>query len=174
MAMNLHLGNRLRDLRCARGWTQERLADELNVTRQRIIRMEAGADTPDSGMLARMAELYDMTVDEMLADLRRDAPQSAEDADLAWLRRCYPVLCTAAFLALGLYCRVWGYAWLVFLTIPLFYSAIPAGREKNRRKFAYPVLALLIFLILGFAGHWSWCWAVFLTVPLYYAGPKRS
>lgn len=29
-----------------------------------------------------------------------------------------------------------------------------------------PLIALALFLILGFAGFWSWSWAFFLLIPL--------
>lgn len=38
-----------------------------------------------------------------------------------WTTFPYPVLCVIIFLALGFLCGVWHPAWLVFLTIPLYY-----------------------------------------------------
>lgn len=88
-----------------------------------------------------------------------------------WLRFPFPVLAALVFFALGFGGGWWHPGWLVFLTIPLYYSLadVVSGR-KSLRHFAYPVLATLAFFLLGFLGNWwSWCWLVFLTIPLYYA-----
>ena len=181
--MNLQTANRLRDLRRARGWTQETLADMLGVSRQVVSRWEAGMASPDTDKLMAMSDLYGMTVDELLTgqpDSTRSAPGGVRevecrDEQLEFLQKSYPILCVIAFLLLGVLDGVWKYAWLVFLTIPLFYSAIPAARTKDHRKFAYPVLALLLFLLLGLAGnHWRWCWLLFLTIPVYYMIPRKK
>lgn len=60
---------------------------------------------------------------------------------------------------------------MIFLSIPLFYSALVAVRERRAVKFCYPVLALLLFLVWGFwggLGGFALSWLCFLTIPLYY------
>ena len=94
----------------------------------------------------------------------------------AWQDFPFTVLIIAAYLALGFACSWWHPAWLLFLTIPLYRTAVTAVYKRSPRKFAYPVLAVLIFLALGFfvPGAWTWCWAVFLTVPVYYYIFRKS
>ncbi len=94
----------------------------------------------------------------------------------AWQDFPFTVLVVAAYLALGFACSWWHPAWLLFLTIPLYHTAVTAVYKRSPRKFAYPVLAVLIFLALGFfvPGAWTWCWAVFLTVPVYYYIFRKS
>ncbi len=180
--MNLQTANRLRDLRRARGWTQETLADMLGVSRQTVSRWEAGIDSPDTDKLMTMSDLYGMSVDELLTGQQGDLRSVSEgvreiecrDEQLEFLKKSYPILCVIAFVLLG-FLESWTYSWLVFLTIPLFYSSIPAARTKDHRKFAFPVLALLLFLVLGLAGnHWRWCWLIFLTIPVYYMIPWKK
>ena len=61
----------------------------------------------------------------------------------------------------------WHPGWLIFLTIPLFYT-LP-NQHESWMKFPYPILATLLFLVLGFCwGLWHPGWIVFLTIPLYY------
>ncbi len=82
----------------------------------------------------------------------------------------YPVLVVILFLVLGCTLKVWGTAWLLFLTIPLYYTLIEAIERKNANIFCYPVLMALIYLCMGFFLHlWAWGWIVFLTIPIYYA-----
>ncbi len=192
--MNLQTASRLRDLRRARGWTQETLADMLNVPRQTISKWEAGLASPDTDKLMAMSDLYGMSVDELLtgqpqqADPVRTDPGMmrgagtvgpreilCRDEQLEFLKKAFPILCAAAFLLLGVICGAWKYAWLVFFAIPLFYSSIPAAATRDHRKYAYPVLVTAAFLWLGLAGnHWRWCWLVFLTIPLYYMLPRKK
>jgi len=85
------------------------------------------------------------------------------------LNACYPVLMTGVFFAMGLLGGWWHPGWMVFLTIPLYYTLIPALRKRDHRVFAYPVAVTLLYLILGFTIHaWSWGWLLYLTIPAYY------
>jgi transcriptional regulator with XRE-family HTH domain len=89
----------------------------------------------------------------------------------AWLMIPYPILTVIAYLFFGYFniCGGWGFGWLVFLTIPIYYSLIDAITKRDANHFAYPVLAAIIFFILGFtAGLWHPGWAIFLTIPVYY------
>ena len=44
----------------------------------------------------------------------------------------------------------WKVSWLVFLTIPLYYTAVSAIINRNASNFSYPVLAVLAFFVWGF------------------------
>lgn len=83
----------------------------------------------------------------------------------------FPVIITACFLLWG-FSGVyggWGTAWMSFLTIPLFYSLIDAIRYKDAQRFAFPVLAVLVFCAVGlFLNIWHPTWVVFLLIPVYY------
>ena len=101
---------------------------------------------------------------------------AAEQADKAvrkskWKLFPYPVLTIIAYLLFGFFGVMggWAYGWIVFLTIPLYYTLVEAILRRKAKIFCYPVLALIVFLVLGFAfGLWHPGWIVFLTVPLYY------
>lgn len=87
-----------------------------------------------------------------------------------WLAFPYPVLVTIAFLLLGFLGGWWHPAWILFLTVPLYYSLVDVLLHKRSfHHFAYPVLTVVVFLLLGYFGWWHPGWLVFLTVPLYYA-----
>lgn len=88
-----------------------------------------------------------------------------------WKLFPYPFITIAAYLALGFLVIPggWEYGWLVFLTIPLYYTLVDAIQKKNASHFAYPVLVVIAYLICGlFYGLWHPMWVLFLTVPLYY------
>jgi uncharacterized membrane protein len=63
----------------------------------------------------------------------------------------------------------WHPAWMVFLLAVVVNSLCDALVKRNAAVFAYPVLATLLFLMLGFAADW-WHpgWLIFVTIPLYY------
>ena len=82
----------------------------------------------------------------------------------------YPALTVIAYLLFGFFniCGGWAWGWIVFLTIPLYYTIVDAIQKRNPNHFAYPVLALIAFFILGIYGFWHPGWVVFLTIPVYY------
>ena len=73
------LNQNIKKLRKQNGYTQETLAQELNVVRQTVSKWEKGYSVPDAVMLERIAELFDISVSELLGDV---APLSENKADL--------------------------------------------------------------------------------------------
>lgn len=64
----------LKDLRKKKGYSQEEAASRLNVVRQTVSKWEKGLSVPDADMLVKLAELYEVTVGELLG-----APQACEE-----------------------------------------------------------------------------------------------
>ncbi|HEY6816440.1 MAG TPA: helix-turn-helix transcriptional regulator [Croceibacterium sp.] len=60
--------NCLRDLRKARGWTQEDLAIELGVSRQTVNALEAGRYDPSLPLAFGIARLFDLAIEEVFED----------------------------------------------------------------------------------------------------------
>lgn len=60
-------GEFLAALRKARGYTQQEVADQLHITNRAVSKWESGAGLPEIGLLPAVAELYGVTVDEILA-----------------------------------------------------------------------------------------------------------
>ncbi len=101
---------------------------------------------------------------------------------------CYPVLCAFVYFSIGGICdqifRSWsdnwyGLMWLIFLTIPLYYTGYFAVKKRNPLIFCYPVLALMFYIGIGiFLSFFSWhiadrwfaaAWIPFLiSIPFYY------
>ena len=73
------LNQNIKNLRKQKGYTQETLAQELNIVRQTVSKWEKGYSVPDAVMLEKLAELFEVSVGELLGD----TAQSNEDkADL--------------------------------------------------------------------------------------------
>lgn len=81
----------------------------------------------------------------------------------------YPILATIIFLLWGFLGDGWQLAWILFVTIPLYYSLLEAFRRRRVDVFAYPVLVTVVYLFLGMAKRlWHPLWVLYLTVPVYY------
>jgi transcriptional regulator with XRE-family HTH domain len=88
------------------------------------------------------------------------------------IMRDFPIslIIVVAYLFMGLAYNLWHPGWLMFLFIPIIYSAITAIEKRNASIFAYPVFAALVFLSLGFFfGLWKYAWLIFLTIPIFYS-----
>ena len=88
-----------------------------------------------------------------------------------WLERPYPIICVIAYLIFGFYgiCGGWAHAWIVFITIPIYYTLVEAIYNRKLSDFAFPVLTAFVYLYLGlYHGNWHPSWIVFLTIPVYY------
>jgi transcriptional regulator with XRE-family HTH domain len=66
-------GRRLRQLRLAREWTQEQLAEAAGITSTYTSDLERGEKVPSLSILLRLARAFDMPVAELLQDFTRDA-----------------------------------------------------------------------------------------------------
>lgn len=71
------LRDNLKNLRKAKGLSQEELAVKLNVVRQTVSKWEQGLSVPDSEMLLRIAAELDTTVNVLLGDTV-DAEESSD------------------------------------------------------------------------------------------------
>ncbi len=62
------LSDNIRNLRKRRGYSQETLAQQLCVVRQTVSKWEKGLSVPDADMLERLAEVFDISVGELLGE----------------------------------------------------------------------------------------------------------
>lgn len=101
---------------------------------------------------------------------------------------CYPVLCAFVYFTMGgllehtfrgMSDDWYELMWLLFLTIPLYYTLYPAIKKRNPLIFCYPVLCVIVYIGMGIllnalswwaSEHWfAFMWApIGLTIPLYY------
>ena len=57
--------NRLKDLRGAHGWSQQALAERLDISRQSVIAIETGRYDPSLPLAFRIAELFDCRIEDV-------------------------------------------------------------------------------------------------------------
>ena len=112
-------------LRAGRGWSQEKLAQELGVTRKAVGRWEKGAGLPDAVGLTNLARVFDVDAEWLLDEASSDPqPRRARRVKLMW----YDYVAIAAFVAtlliywpLHTYIYRYAYVRMIYYQIALFY-----------------------------------------------------
>lgn len=196
--MNQDLGVTLQELRKKNGLSQEELADKLGVSRQAVSKWERGEALPDIENLIAIAKLYGVSLDDLVGNAKKTEnteeekePVSKEEkpfeGEIIYNHRCQAkktkkelfaewfsgsfsfMLCTVAFLVMGIGWNLWHPGWVVFLLIPLIPSAVSCFKHKTPKYFAYPILLLGVYILIGhFTDLWHPYWLLFISIPLYY------
>ncbi len=100
-----------------------------------------------------------------------EVKQKNEKTKSIWNKFPYPIVAVIAFLAWGFsgLCMGFKLSWIVFLTIPLYYTLVNAIIKRKPSHFCYPVLVVIVYLLFGLLmGLWHPMWVLFLTIPVYY------
>jgi len=63
--------NRLRTMRAERGWSQQDLAERLEVSRQSVNAIETGKYDPSLPLAFRIAELFERTIEDVFVSPSR-------------------------------------------------------------------------------------------------------
>lgn len=219
--MNVEIAQRLAEMRREQGYSQEELAAQLGLSRQAVSKWERAESSPDTGNLIALADLYDVTLDELVrveADINDDvrfestdkstsaeikaqeavvaasaaAVQAAQAAMQAQVAAATPQQSTAPAQPCQPQASAQPYGATPPVAAPVppqpqyaqqpYSAPMPpvapqaSGSPESgphRRSpwmtFPYPVLCVVVFLMSGFLfGIWHPAWLVFLTIPLYY------
>ncbi|MFJ6967142.1 MAG: helix-turn-helix domain-containing protein [Ligilactobacillus ruminis] len=62
----MNIGKRLKDARIESGYTQEQVAEQLDVSRQTISSWENGRTFPDIGSVVSLSDIYDVSLDVLI------------------------------------------------------------------------------------------------------------
>ena len=62
------MNNRMRELRAERGWSQQALAEKLEVSRQSVNAIETGKYDPSLPLAFRIARIFGKTIEEIFAE----------------------------------------------------------------------------------------------------------
>ena len=68
--------NRLRKLRAGRKWSQQDLAERLEVSRQSVNAIETGRYDPSLPLAFRIAELFDLAIEEIFVSPSRHSSKA--------------------------------------------------------------------------------------------------
>ena len=76
--MAMALSDRILELRTGMGLSQGDLADRLEVSRQSVSKWETGQSVPDLDKIIKLADLFGITVDELVREGERPQPPQPE------------------------------------------------------------------------------------------------
>ena len=79
----IKIGSFLKELRKEKNMTQESLAEKLNVSNRTVSRWETGSNMPDISMLVEIAELYDVSIPEIINGERKSEKMDKETKETA-------------------------------------------------------------------------------------------
>ncbi len=177
--MNIKLANRLVELRKENKLSQEALAEKLGLSRQSISKWERAEASPDTDNLIALAELYGMSLDELLGNepVRVEKSEKATEKKDNKLLKLSPILLLVAVavyavggIAVG--GKWWATAWVLF-TLVLSFTLYSASKSVSKRGVrialttASTILATAsIYVLLGMLfSLWNMAWIVFLLIP---------
>lgn len=112
------LQKNLATLRKQKGMSQEMLARQLNVVRQTVSKWEKGLSVPDADMLIRIADLFDVSVSELLGDEITVQPALPNEQPSRKVRLCKIILTIlVAMILIGAFAAIypqWNALWREF------------------------------------------------------------
>lgn len=152
--MTIETADRLVQLRKQSGLSQESLAAKLGVSRQAISKWERAEASPDTDNLIALAELYGMTLDQLLSTENDQYVLSKnEEQD--------PVKLTEKIKEKGK---------------EIINNALYPKVAHNMFVFPYPAIVALVYVGICYAlsktgvdsDPWHPWWLLFMTIPIYY------
>ena len=190
--MNIKLADRLVELRKEHKLSQEALAEKLGLSRQSISKWERAEASPDTDNLIALAEVYGVTLDELLGNnepkepKQETQPQSKKEELSAKQIKGKQNLKKAPLLFLGaiavyagggiiLGAFWWALMWILFpIVLGYAFSALSMYFEDKKwlsiifSTIAAIFLAASLYIALGITLHlWGIAWIIFLAIPAY-------
>lgn len=188
--MDNDISNRFYELRRKFGYSQEELADKLNVSRQAVSKWERGESSPDTNNLIALAKLYSISIDELLdykpsieQETKADFVDNTDNNNQSVADKT----AESDNDSVNIYVNKDKYGNKNFHINDKanVYSKVYTYKSDNKeqvwegtrtslwleafRSFPYPVMCAIAYLLMGFLGNW-WHpgWIIFITIPLYY------
>lgn len=186
--MNIKLADRLVALRKEKGYSQEVLAEKLGLSRQSVSKWERAEASPDTDNLIALAQVYNMTLDELLGNgesapkketkVKEKTPMTNAQIKGKKLMKIMPIISIAivvVYVLVGFAAKIWHPTWMMFLLIPLLLTvaiSLLAGKTKRITALmltsSVSLLAVIVYLFAGLVFQmWAVAWIVFLAIPVY-------
>ena len=186
--MNIQLADRLVKLRKENKLSQEALAEKLGLSRQAISKWERAEASPDTDNLIALAELYGISLDELLGNeeaKQQSEPKSETTKEPKAETKGEKELKKAPLLLLGAVAiyvvggiiigdRWWAIMWTLFsliLAYALYFASTLAKKKIIRimlKTLAVTMVAVTLYIFAGMLlSLWNIAWVVFLAIPAY-------
>lgn len=187
--MNIKLADRLVELRKEHKLSQEALAEKLGLSRQSISKWERAEASPDTDNLIALAEVYGITLDQLLGNNEPEKAPRTQPAKKQLSEKQIkgksnlkkaPLLflgAIAVYAGGGIIFGVlwWAVMWTLFLLVMGYtFSALSMCFEDRRllsilfSTVAATLFAVSLYVISGvLLGLWGIAWIIFLAIPAY-------
>ena len=155
----MSLGERLMELRKAKHFSQEEVADRLNVTRQTVSKWELDQSTPDFDKIIPICQLYGIGTDELLTGKKPCKKEKENELDseeekfkgkkraeglaigillyfisIVWVSVTVAALNMNAVMASGVFLLICGIATSIIVYTQLVYKKTLTKQEKEEKK----------------------------------------
>lgn len=155
----MNLGERIRELRKAALWSQEELAERLDVSRQTVSKWESGGTVPELDRLVMISELFGVSLDNLIVG-EIQADRAEPDIEiLAKENRRRSKIHTLTALGIGtMLISAMLFVFLYALNIVtteikyILYRYIAVGQwdyAYNAAEHAAPYIAALVIMLVG-------------------------
>lgn len=154
------LAKNITALRQEKGMTQLELAEHLNYSDKAVSKWERAESMPDVTVLAQIAELFSVTLDDLIREEGQAKPAVQMEKPTANYNRpaitavsllLVCMLGCLAFILVHMIAKNWGYAWLCFVyTLPvamivwLVFNSLWFNKKRN-----YLIVSLLMWSVLA-------------------------
>ena len=175
-------GQRLARLRKEKGLTQEEVANKIVISPQAVSKWENGNSEPDLNTLNQLADIFDVSVDELLGrenkEIKEDKEQAKEEEtvqetadEVVKVKTNKKVnkvsiivssilggLCLIGYIIMGILWTDqhmgWKVGWVLLLLPIIIGSLLNAIKDHRSTHFIYPLLVVAVYCTLGFLGQY--------------------
>jgi len=155
--MNIEIANRLFELRKKNSFSQEELAERIGVSRQAVSKWERAESSPDTDNLIQLAQLYEMSLDELLFTTEPVGKSVSKPTEQVSIGPDGIYISDKD----GTEVRI-GKAGI--------HVEVKDEADVHVAAFPFvPIIVVGIYLVLGFVFDlWHPGWLVFFTIPIFY------
>ena len=86
----MNIADRLKELRKKAGYSQEQLAEMLNISRQAVSKWESAQGNPDIENLIKLTEIYNVSADYILSGQEKEEVPEPPEPHHTETRQMYP------------------------------------------------------------------------------------
>lgn len=127
------LGEKIKTLRLDRGFSQEELAKRLSVVRQTVSKWEKGLSLPDSDMLITLAEIFEISVGDLLEENTKvkattdSKPHPLKLWEIVLLVLGSPIWLSLAVAVFAIMLALYAVVWSVIIALWAIFASLIGG-----------------------------------------------
>ncbi len=154
--LNQKIAKNLASYRKEKGLTQAELAERINYSDKSVSKWESGNGVPDLYVLLRLAELYEVTLDELVGKDAEEKKLETQQANKKERLKHWGLHLLVSLLSVGI---VWLVATCLFVGMRLFAPQI----QDSWLTFIYAIPVTAILFIV-YSGIWKYRFINFVSV----------